>query len=355
MRLSNRLWAKSSWDALLVASIVVVAGVCAQSQQVAQAEDETQPEGKIVRISPEPEGSKPVPLALEEEAESKVVEEPTYWIGISGRPVESPVLQTHLQLAGDMGIVVEKVAPNSPADKAGLRKHDIILRANGAGIHGMKVLQELVRTQQAEPIELKLIRLGKEETLVVVPEERPAELSVPLTERRRGRWNGLGDRGDLIAKLMEQMQGEGGFPGGMRRIDPGVFLHGMQAGGNVLPNGVSVSIQRENDGPAKITVKQGDKTWHVVGDDPESLEQLPADLRPFVQGMLQGNGRAPGNLGFDWEAELEHLLPDGFGGLNRGLGQRSAPAATPQEQEINQRVEQLEQELRKLQKRLDEE
>lgn len=346
-------FSKISWDALLVASIVVIAGLCAQSQQAAQAEDETSPGGKIVRISPEPAGGKRIPQVVENENEneSKAVEEPTYWIGISGRPVESPVLRTHLQLAEDMGIVVEQVIPDSPADKAGLRKHDIILRANGAGVHGMKVLQELVRTQQAEPIELKLIRLGKEETLIVVPEERPAELNVPLAEQGRGRWNGLGDRGDLLAKLMEQMQGEGGLPGGMRRIGPGVFLHGMQSEGNALPNGVSVSIQRENDGPAKITVKQGGKTWHVVGDDPESLEQLPADLRQFVQNMLQSNGRRPGNLGLDWEAELEQFLPDGFG----GLGQRPAPEATPQDQEINERVEQLEQELRKLQKRLDKE
>jgi len=345
------------WDAMLIASIVLVAGVCAQSQQVAQAEDEASTEGKIVRTSPEPDAEVKIPLAVETEELEEAVEEPVYWIGISGRPVESAVLRTHLQLAGDMGVVVERVVPESPADKAGLRKHDIILRVNGDAVHGMKVLQAHVMEHQAEPMELKLIRLGKEEALVVVPEERPAELRIPLAEQRRGRRNGFGGRGEMFEKLMEQFQGQGGLPDGLRQFGGGVFLPGQQAGRNPLPIGVSVSIQRENDGPAKITVKQGDQTWHVVGDDPKSLEQLPEELRPFVQGMLRGHGAARGNQGFDWEAELEHILPDGFGrgGFGGRGGPRPVPKMTPQEQEILQRMERMEQELRGLQKRLEEE
>ena len=346
------------WDAVLMASIVLIPGLCAQSQQVAQAEDGNSPSGKIVRISPAPEGGEPIPLALETENLGEELEgdgEPTYWIGITGRPVESAVLRTQLQLAEDMGIAVERVVPDSPADKAGLRRHDIILRANGAGVHGMKVLQEQVRRHQGKPLELKLIRLGKEETLIVVPEERPADLQVPLAEPGQGRGNGFGGRADLFAKLMEQLQGGKGLPGDMRRIGPGVFLPGMEAAGSELPQGVSVSIEREDGGPTKITVKRGDKTWHIVGDDRASLEQLPADLRPYVERLLRDNGEVQGQPGFDWEAELEHILPDGMGRMQRRLGRRPAPVATPQEQELSQRMERLEEELQALKKRLAEE
>jgi len=344
------------WDAMLIASIVLVAGVCAQSQQVVFAEDEAEPKGKIVRVSPEPEERVEIPVKLE--ADEEVESTKNYWIGISGRPVESPVLKTHLQLAADMGVVIERVVSESPADKAGLRKHDIILRVNGIGVQDMKVLQAYVGEHQGKSLELKFIRLGKEETLVVVPERRPIELRIQGLGRKR-----KDSRDDVIAKLMEQFQGQGGLPGGMRRFGGGgVFLPDQQAGRNLLPNGVSVSIQRENEGPAKITVKQGDQTWHVVGDDPKSLEQLPEELRPFVQGMLRGQGAARGNQGFDWEAELEHILPDGFGrggfggeGFGGRAGQRPVPKATPEEQEIHQRMERMEQELRELQKRLAEE
>jgi len=327
MRFSNWSWATGSWDALLVASIVIVAGLCAQ----AHAEDDTQLEGKIVRISPDPEK-----VAEDETTE----EETTYWIGISGRGVESAVLRTQLQLAGDMGVVVEQVVADSPADKAGLRRHDIILRANGKAVHGMTVLQEHVRKHQAKPLDLKFLRLGKEVAVVVVPEERPQGLAKPSP---RGR-SGFGGHPDGLRNLLEQLQRQGG-----PRMDPRAFFPAPQQGFGALPGGVSVSIQRENDGPAKITVKQGDKTWHVVEGNLESIERLPEELRPYVQRMLQGNEAQGANLGFDWEAELENLLPRGLGGFHQ------QPKPDLREAELLERMKRMEQELRELQKRLAEE
>jgi len=336
MRFSN-----NSWDTLLVASIVIVAGLCAQSQQAAHAEDDTQLEGKIVRISPDP-----VKVSEETVEDETAAGEAIYWIGISGRGVESAVLRTQLQLAADMGVVVEQVVSDSPADKAGLRRHDIILRANGKAVHGMTVLQEYVRKHQAKPLELKFLRLGKEETVVVVPEEQPQKLAKQGPRSR----NDFGGHPDGMRNLLEQLQRQGGL-----RMAPRAPFPAPRRGFGTLPGGVSVSIQRENNGPAKITVKQGDKTWHVVEGDLESIDRLPEELRPYVQRMLQGNEAQGDDLGFDWEAELEGLLPRGFGGLQRRRDQQPAPAATPQEQEINQRMKRLEQELRELQKRLAEE
>lgn len=332
-----------SWDALLVASIVIVAGLCAQSPQTVLAQDEDQPEGKIVRISPDAAND-----SAEEslEAKTRIVEKPAYWIGISGRNVQSPVLRTQFQLAEDLGVVVEQVVPDSPADKAGLLKYDIILRANGEGVYGMKVLQDHVRAHQAEPLELKLIRLGKEETVVVVPEERPAEIAEQLGGQGRGGWNGLQGRSDGLRKLLEQWQQDGELPGGIRMFGPGMVLQGQQFDVNAMPGGVAVSVQREEDGPAKITVKQGDQTWQITGDDPESLKQLPEELRPFVERMLNRQGEQQNALGLDWEAELENLLPRGLGGLHR-----EPPFHAD---EISKRMQRLEQQLQELRKQLSE-
>ena len=49
---------------------------------------------------------------------------------------------------------------------------------------------------------------------------------------------------------------------------------------------------RPGDQPATVTVKKGDKTWTVKGDDEKALKELPDDVRPFVAQMLHGN-RAP--------------------------------------------------------------
>jgi hypothetical protein len=76
------------------------------------------------------------------------------------------------------------------------------------------------------------------------------------------------------------------MPFNFRNFGPGVIINGQ--GFANMPNGVSVSVHKEGGKPARITVKRGDETWEVVGDDPESLNKLPKELRPFVEQMLDG-------------------------------------------------------------------
>lgn len=337
-RQSNR------WETLLVASLVVISGLCAQ----AQAQD--QEEGKVVTID-----ARGADDDSDLREEVRVVEEATYWIGIQGRNLESEVLRTHFQLAGDMGVVIEEIIEGSPAEKAGLRRHDIILRANGDAVDNMRVLQEHVRNGRDKPLELKIIRLGKKENLVVVPEARPQDLAQRVQPADRF-GQGFG-QGDMMQQLMRQFGGRN-FGQGM------VFRGGGQAFDfNQMPNNVSVSVQRSNDEPAQIIVKKGDQTWTIVGDDEESLKQLPDDVRPFVQRMLKGQGNIQGfggNFqGFDGNfdmgnlnEEIEKFLPRNLGGFER-FGNGPRDRFNQQEQQLKQRMEQLEKRLQELQGRFE--
>ncbi len=299
------------WDSLLIVTMMLLATVCAQSQAAALATDDEK-EGAVAQISPD-EGAND----LEIEPQTGIAPEPTYWIGIAGRSIESAVLRTHLQLAEDMGVVVERVLDDSPAAKAGLRKHDIILRVNGDAVDNMRVLQSQVRTGKDKPLELKIVRLGKQEKIVVVPEPQPANLTEQartMSQRAQGM-----DR-DIMQRLMQQFGGRNIGPGRAFRAGPQGFNF------NQMPSGISVSIQRNNDSPAQITVKKGDQTWKIVGDDEESLKQLPDDVRPFVERMLNGQGRMQG-FG-------RARLPDGLG------------------DPMLERMEQMERQLEGLQKKM---
>jgi hypothetical protein len=149
---------------------------------------------------------------------------------------------------------------------------------------------------------------------------------------------------------MQQLMGQFGA----RNIGPGMVFRG---GGqrfdlNQMPNGVSVAIERNNDGPAQITVKQGDDVWQIVGDDEESLKQLPDDVRPFVERMLGGREKFRGFRGGDFDfgdinAGLEGILPRRLGGLARGGGADQAP------DRMQQRIDKLEKKLQELMRRLD--
>ena len=54
-----------------------------------------------------------------------------------------------------------------------------------------------------------------------------------------------------------------------------------------LPKGTRVTVTRQNDTPAKITVEKDGQKWEVSEGE---LDKLPEDVRPAVKGML-GGGR----------------------------------------------------------------
>ncbi len=333
---------KWSWDAMLMASVVAMAGICAQSQQFAFAQEE-ELEGPIVQIGPTTGDETVAPIAP---AEPTAPQEPAYWIGLRGRSVEDAVLRTQLQLAEGTGIAIEDVVPDSPAEKAGLRKHDIILRANDDMVDSMEVLQQHVQTGKEMPIELKILRLGKEETVAVTPAQRPEnfeQLAGPETGVP-----GAGAFGGDLGRLLQQFQGGAGVPGGMRVFGPGMVLNGRQMNLNAMPNGMSVSVTREGDGPAQITVKKGEETWTVSSDDAKALAELPEDVRDVVSGMIENQvGDIQQQLGnFDWQAELRHALPGRLKNLP-GMGEINA-----QEDAITKRMEQMEKQIKELQEQL---
>jgi membrane-associated protease RseP (regulator of RpoE activity) len=332
------------WDTLLVASIVAMTGICAQTQQFAFAEESAEPEGKIVQIGPA-KGDETIAPAVVDETE--VPATPTYWIGLRGRGVDDPVLRTHLQLAEGTGIVVEDVVADSPAQKAGLQKHDIILRANDDMVDSMETLQTHVQAAKDKAIELEVIRLGKETTVTVTPAERPADfqqLAGPEAFTAPGDMFG-GEAG--FGRLLQQLQGANGGLG-MRQIGPGMVLNGRNMNLDAL-NGISISVQREGEGPAQITVKKGEKTWTVSSDDAKALAELPEDVRAAVTGMMGGGlGGLQQQLGnLDLEAELRHMLPDRLGMLP-GLEDMQA-----KEKEMVDRMNQMEQQLKELQEQLE--
>jgi hypothetical protein len=107
-----------------------------------------------------------------------------------------------------------------------------------------------------------------------------------------------------------------------------------------------VSITKQNDQPAHVTVKRGDDSWEVVGDDEASLQQLPEDLRPFVEQML---GQAQGGTGtFNIP-----IPPHGMPGMMPGTSGMMPQMGDDQENRLQERLDAIEQQLKDLEQRLD--
>jgi S1-C subfamily serine protease len=96
-----------------------------------------------------------------------------YWVGLPAGPVDA-TLREHLALAAGKGLIVGDVPPESPAGKAGFKKHDILLKAGDKDLTGEDQLRAAVQEAKDKPLSFTLLRAGKETTLAVTPEKRPA-------------------------------------------------------------------------------------------------------------------------------------------------------------------------------------
>lgn len=86
-----------------------------------------------------------------------------------GPPDEA--LSAQLDLGKDEGLLVREVAEGSPAAKAGVRRHDILLRMNGKPVTGGAEFRREVREHLEKGFELEVVRQGKRQTIRVSPEK----------------------------------------------------------------------------------------------------------------------------------------------------------------------------------------
>jgi beta-lactamase regulating signal transducer with metallopeptidase domain len=79
----------------------------------------------------------------------------------------APALADQLDLPHDQGLVVEEVTPNSPAEKAGLKPHDILLELNGKPVPSNveQFLRQLDEIKAGTATEALVLRKGRKETV----------------------------------------------------------------------------------------------------------------------------------------------------------------------------------------------
>jgi beta-lactamase regulating signal transducer with metallopeptidase domain len=90
----------------------------------------------------------------------------------------NPALADQLNLPEDEGLVIEEVRSESPADKAGLKAHDVLLEFNGHKVSSdVQKLRHLIDEAKADvAIDAVVLRKGKKETIssIKLPEAKHA-------------------------------------------------------------------------------------------------------------------------------------------------------------------------------------
>jgi membrane-associated protease RseP (regulator of RpoE activity) len=227
-----------------------------------------------------------------DEQKSAEANQGEYWLGVQIAALPEVAKQ---QLGIDQGLVVEEVMPNSPAAKAEIKKHDILIKLDDMPLKEPEDLIKSIEISKGKEMTIKIVRGGKDRTINVVAAKRPENDRV---EARTARPQIDAE----IKRLEEALQGlktKAGKEGlGLMFARPAVVTprveirhhDGLFSTKDEFPKDLSVRITKEGEEPTKIHVKRGDKEWDVTED---KLSELPDDVRPHVQGLL-GRMLAPG-------------------------------------------------------------
>jgi hypothetical protein len=191
-----------------------------------------------------------------------------YWIGLICDPPDA-ALKAQLKLK-DSGLLVRDVVPDAPAAKAGVKVHDVLLAVGDQELTDVRSLVDAVEKSEGKEITLHLLRGGDKQSIKLTPakREKPARPD------------------DLPGDVRRWFELHRGGPDGWRTdvLRPGVLGWSMKVAPHKLPKDMTVTITKEGEAPAKITVKQGDKTWETTED---KLKDLPEEVRKHVAPMVR--------------------------------------------------------------------
>jgi len=104
----------------------------------------------------------------------------------------TPELASELGIKATKGVVIGRIEPNSPAERAGLMKNDVIVALNGKQLDSRALRLAISSTAPGSTVDLKVLRNGSERNFSVTLDRMPndpqrAQESEPYSVPRRRR------------------------------------------------------------------------------------------------------------------------------------------------------------------------
>jgi len=179
-------------------------------------------------------------------------------LGVSIQPVDSDLAES-LGLKDVSGVIVSAVSPESAADRAGIKRGDVIKTFNGQPVHDYNALRNRVADMTpGSSVAVGIVRDGSEKTLNV----KLDEATVSRAARDRDTSNGSDDKAALgiaVAPLTPELAAEAKLP----RNSHGVVVQDVNPDGRAADAGIQA----------------GDIILEVNRQPVQSVEELRAAVR----------------------------------------------------------------------------
>jgi|HubBroStandDraft_6_1064221.scaffolds.fasta_scaffold31172_2 serine protease Do len=243
------------------------------------AVQEAQEQQRRVEVMPEP-GDENTMVLLGDEGAG--------WLGVESQEITSEKAK-ELKLPAERGVLLERIVPDSPAAKAGLKDNDVVTEINGQRVEGASQFRRMIHE----------IPAGRSAQFTVWRDGRAQTLSVTLgkSEERGNMWFKTAPRAfsfqlpnievPEVAPMPDMdWGGFGVLAGGRPRLGiDAEDLSGQFGAYFGAPDGEGVLVREVNSGsPAeKAGVKSGDVITSLNGERIRSL----GDLRERLAGKRE--------------------------------------------------------------------
>jgi serine protease Do len=215
-------------------------------------------------------------------------------IGVSARDLD-PAEADRQKLQG--GVVIDEVQPDSPAEKAGLKRTDVIVEFDGEHVRSARQFSRLVQeTAAGRTVKATIVRDGRRSDVELTPAEGRAGDGFLFDRSNRG--DRLGDLGRDLGDLGDRLGGLAPFAGRVPPFDfrfdmdlPGMSSSRGRLGVTVdeltnqlatyfgVKDGVLVSAVTEGSAADQAGLKAGDVITSINGERIRSRDELTQSLR----------------------------------------------------------------------------
>lgn len=290
-----------------MAALLATGVVAVPMMQVVTADDAAPKQEKVEAKSEEPAAKK-------------------YWLGVQLAPTPE-ILKKHVERLKDGGAMIAGVAPESPAEKAGLKAGDHVLKMNDVTITSPEQVVEAVGDSDGKALTVRVLRGLDIESLTVQPEEAPADMLSAMP--------GGGMQMGQPGKRMR-------FIGPGQMVPPEVRLQGLGAD---MPQNLMIRVEKKGDGPTNLHIEREGKSWDVTE---ANIDDLPEDLRPIAKRYLAqgavGNNIIIGGQDVPF-IELQEMMKD--------MGPQGFPGNADFEQRMQEEMKQMHEMIRKMHERME--
>jgi serine protease Do len=241
---------------------------------VRTAVQEAQDQQRRIEVTPEP-GDEDTMVVLGDEGAS--------WLGVESQEISSEKAK-ELKLPAERGVLLERIVPDSPAAKAGLKDNDVITEINGQRVEGAAQFRRMIHE----------IPAGRSAQFTIWRDGRAQTISVTLgkSEDRGNSWFKTAPRAfsfqlprveiPEVLDMPDMDWSHGGMLAGAR---PRLGIDAEDLSGQFgayfgAPDGEGVLVRAVNAGsPAeKAGVKSGDVITSLNGERIRSLGDLREKL-----------------------------------------------------------------------------